>query len=233
MISSGLTLNQVKARIRKKYSFFESPKKSDRLFLTEDHWQRMDWTDKEKFINAALPHKLWNMRHDDHPWPFSRRYRGADAIGWRAGMDHVKFADKLPELVKGRGIARWMSEGDKSILEIDLFKDYKNIWTPENIPNKVEAVERQAGAKFGEKYNITKEDLFYYYAPSSLQKFSKKSKLLRDPYHYSWHRMIKKREKYHGDYEPDTVAFYRFGARWDSGDGYFIKNAFYIGGRWN
>ena len=234
MDSTGMTLEQVKAHLRKKYGFFECPKKSDRLFLTELHWQQMDWTDKEKYVNAALPHKMWNMRSDDQIWPWCKTFRGETAYGHQAGPGHDKYFPILPKLVKGRGIARWMTERDTSIIEIDLFKDYSKEWTPDNIPDKIEAIERQSGQNYEKQLILTKQELLSAYAPTALQKFSKKSKLLRDPKHQSWHYMIDKNETYHDQTDAkDKVAFVRHGWRWDSWDGYFIKNATFIGLTWN
>jgi len=237
MESAGMTLDEVKSLIRKEYGFFESPKKADRLFLTEEHWEQIDWTDEEQFINAALPHKLWNMRADDQVWPLCKTFRGESAYGHRAGEDHSKYFPKLPELVEGRGIARWMSAGDHSVLYIPVFKDFSNTWRIDNIPFKLEVKECNPGnLEFGKLFEISRESLLQNYAPSSIQKFSHKSYLKRFPYHVSSHIMINQREIpgfSQSNTGNDSVFFWRAGWRWDSLDSYFIRNGFFAGLRWN
>jgi hypothetical protein len=230
-----MTIDDIKAHLRKSYGFFECPQKSDRLLITEEIWQQIDWTEEEIYRNAALPHKIWNMRHDDHSWPSCHEWRGDDARGPRAGEGHDKYFPPLPTLVKGRGIARWMARGDVSILEIPLFKDYSVTWTTATIPSTIEVIERKPGhSLYGSTQTITKEHLLSNYAPSPLQKFSDKSYLETYPTHKSYHIMLEKRETYTGKPNgPDSVYFWRYGWRWDSYDDYYVKNAKYIGGRWN
>jgi len=229
-----MTLQEIEDHLRKDYGFFECPQKSDRLLITEEIWSQIDWTEEEKYRNAALPHKIWNMRHDDNPWPSCHNWRGDDAYGPRAGVVHDKYFHPLPQLVKGRGIARWMTCGDTSVLEIPLFKDYSVTWTTSTIPNEIEVIERQCGSvNYGSTFTITKQDLLSNYAPSPLQKFSDKSYLETYPTHKSYHIMLKKNEDYCGDGPDDDVYFWRSGWRWDSFDSYYIKGAFYIGGHWN
>jgi len=241
MDATNMTLDEIKAHLRRDYGFFECPKKEDRLDIPQDKFELIDWTLEEKQRNCALPSKMWNRRHDDHIWPMCKNWRGDDAYGFRAGEvfpeqgdEHPKFLPGLPKLVEGRGIARWMASADASVVEVPKLADYRTLWTPDNLPQVIEFYERKGGhPKFGELQRWAKKNFLRTYAPSSLQKFSKRSYLLREPYHISRHLMIKKREKYHGDYEPDTVAFFRKGWRWDSLDRYFVKNAFYVGLRWN
>ena len=165
-----MTLQEIKDHLRKDYSAFECPQKHDRLLISEAIWQQIDWTEEEQYRNAALPHKIWNMRHDDHVWPGCKQWRGDDAKGPLAGVGHDKYFPPLPRLVKGNGIARWMTRKDKSIIEIEVFKDYKTTWTIENLPLTVEVVERQSGPNFGKVFTLTKEELLASYAPSPLQK---------------------------------------------------------------
>lgn len=233
-----MTIDEIKTKLRKKHGFFECPKKKDRIFLTEQQWSQIDWTDEEKFINAALPHKLWNMRHDDHLWPWCQKFRGEDAKGYRAGEGHPKYMPQLPTLVKGRGISRWMSHGDASVIEVPAFASFHNTWTLDNIPEVVEFYERNPGHPDYKKGLIrwSKKNFLRIYAPSALQKFSKRSYLERTPKHISWHYLIKKNEVIgipKDQTGADLVALYRRGFRWDSYDGYFIEDAFYTGLRWN
>lgn len=230
----GMTVEEIKKHLRKEYPYFSCPAKSDRIDIPEAVWQQIDWTDEEKFRNAALPHKMWNRRHDDHLWPMCHDWRGDNAHGPRAGEGHQKYFPEVPKLIMGRGIARWMMAGDKSIAEVPAFFDYNKEWTPDNIPEVVEFFERKDGnPDFGKLLRWSKKNFLRYYAPSSLQKFSPRSYLIREPEHKSWHYMIQKREEYTGNYEPDTVLFYRKGWRWDSWDGFYVKNAIYFGLRWN
>jgi hypothetical protein len=175
------------------------------------------------------------MRHDDNPWPGCHRFRGKDAYGPLAGEGHDKYFQALPKLVKGRGIARWLSVGDTKAIEIPLFKDYSVTWTTSTIPATLDVVDRKCGsATFGSTFTITKEQLFAEYAPSPLQKWSDKSWLETDPYHVSYHLIINKKETYCGKPDgPDDVYFWRYGWRWDSLDNYYNKSGKYIGGRWN
>lgn len=229
-----MTIDEIKDHLRKDYGTFECPQKSDRLLITEEIWAQIDWTEEEIYRNAALPHKIWNMRHDDHHWPGCHMWRGDDAKGPRAGEGHDKYLPPLPALVKGRGIARWMTRGDTSIIEIPLFHDYKVEWTTATIPSTLEVTERKCGASNeGQTWTITKEDLLANYAPSPLQKFSAKSYLETYPTHKSYHVMFNKTEDYCGNGPDDSVYFWRYGWRWDSYDDYYIKGAKYIGGHWN
>lgn len=231
----AIPLEEVVAHLRHEYKLSECPQRSDRLFLPEDVWQQIDWTKEEKYRNAALPHKLWNMRHDDHVWPMCHKWRGDDAYGPRAGVGHDKYFPPLPQLVKGRGIARWLSVGDAKAIEIPLFKDYEVEWTTTTIPSTLEAVDRKCGSPtFGQTFIITKEDLLAEYAPSPLQKWSDKSWLEVYPKHLSYHKILKKNEDYCGKPNgPDKVYFWRYGWRWDSFDNYYVKGAAYVGGHWN
>lgn len=233
--SSTMTLQEIKDHLRKEYSFFECPTRADRLFITEEIWQQIDWTEEEIYRNAAIPHKIWNMRQDDHGWPKCQSFRGDNAKGPRAGEGHDKYLPPLPQLVKGRGIARWMSRGDTSVIEIPLFKDYSVTWTTSTIPATLEVVNRKCGdPNFGEVYTLTKEQLLASYAPSPLQKFSDKSYLETYPTHKSYHLIFKKNEDYCGKPNgPDDVYFWRIGWRWDSYDDYYKEGGKYIGGRWN
>lgn len=229
-----MTVDEIKAHLRKSYGFFECPQKSDRLIITEEIWQQIDWTEEEIERNIALPHKIWNMRHDDHGWPTCHNWRGYDAYGPRAGEGHPKYFPPLPQLVVGRGITRWMTSGDTSIIEIPLFQDYSVTWTTATIPSTLEVVERKCGHPlFGSTQTVTKEFLLGNYAPSPLQKFSNKSYLETYPTHKSYHIMFSKTEDYCGDGPDDGVYFWRSGWRWDSYDNYYIKGAKYIGGHWN
>jgi len=230
-----MTLEEIKTHLRKEYASFSCPQKSDRLIMSEDIWQQIDWTDEEKARNAALPHKLWNMRHDDNEWPGCHNWRGHDARGPRAGIGNPKYLPPLPVLVQGRGIARWMTANDESVLEIPLFKDYSVMWTTSTIPATLEVTERQCSrANYGETYTITKEELFEKYAPSPLQKFSDKSWLKVYPTHQSYHIMYKRNKGYCGEGNiDDDIFFWRYGWRWDSGDNYYTKGGAFIGGHWN
>ena len=126
MDSSQMTIEEIKFHLRKEYGKWpwQGPKKKDRLFLKEEQWALIDWTDIEKKRNAALPHKMWNMRHDDLLWPKCYEWRGDDAYGYRAGEGHPKYMPILPKLVEGRGIARWMAPGDASVVEVPKLADY-------------------------------------------------------------------------------------------------------------
>lgn len=230
-----MTIQEITDHLRKDYSFWDCPQKHDRLLMSEAVWAQIDWTEEEKYRNAALPHKIWNMRHDDHGWPGCKEWRGDDAKGPRAGAGHDKYFPPLPTLVKGRGIARWMTVSDTSVIEIDLFKDYSTTWTVTNIPFTLEVTERNPGQPdFGVTNTITKEFLLGNYAPSPLQKFSDRSYLETFPTHKSYHIMYEKKETYTGKPNgPDEIYFYRFGWRWDSFDSYYIKGAKFIGGHWN
>ena len=230
-----MTIQEITDHLRKDYGTFECPQKSDRLLMSEEVWAQIDWTEEEKYRNAALPHKLWNMRHDDHIWPACKQWRGDDAKGPRAGVGHDKYFPLLPTLVKGRGIARWMAAGDTSVIEIELFKDYDVELTTSTIPATLEVIERKGGhPEYGLFKTITKEYLLANYAPSPLQKFSDKSYLETFPTHKSYHVMFEKKETYRGKPNgPDEIYFYRYGWRWDSFDSYYIKGAKYIGGHWN
>lgn len=232
-----VTVEEYKAHLRKKYAWNKCPKKSDRVHIPEEIWQQIDWTPAEIERNCALPHKMWNMRHDDHLWPFCHEWRGDDAVGPRAPVGHPKHKPTPPKLVKGRGIARWMSNGDTSVLEIPQLAGYHTEWTPDNFPKFVEAIERKGGhALEGKRMEISKEELFAQYGPSPLQKFSDRSLLITDPYHASYHQMIKRREVLGQSKEitgADQVAFFRYGWRWDSGDDYYVKAARYVGLAWN
>jgi len=232
-----ITVDEYKSHLRKKYPWNKCPKKSDRVHIPEEIWAQIDWTPEEIERNICLPHKMWNMRHDDHLWPFCHQWRGDDAIGSLAPVGHPKHKPTPPKLVSGRGVARWMSDSDASILEIPQLADYHTTWTPDNFPKIVEAIERKGGhAREGERYEISKEELFAKYGPSPLQKFSDKSLLVVDPKHVSGHRMIKRREML-GESKTvtgaDTVAFFRYGWRWDSGDNYYVEGAHYVGLAWN
>lgn len=231
------TVEEYKTHLRKKIPTFACPTREDRVHIPEEIWQQIDWTEREKFRNAALPHKLWNMRHDDNLWPACHDWRGDDAFGPLAGVGHPKYKQSPPKLVKGRGIARWMNAGDSSIIEIPLLANYREIWTPENIPAMLDVIERQGGVRqAGEHFQLTKAELFATYGPSPLQKFSDQSWLVCDPYHISWHKMIKRREYLGDKIDPeatDKVLFFRYGWRWDSGDDYYVKAATYIGLAWN
>ena len=230
-----MTLQEIKDYLRKDYRTFDCPKKSDRLFISDEVWQQIDWSQEELYRNAALPHKMWNMRHDDHKWPACKQWRGDDAFGPLAGIGHDKYFPPLPQLVIGRGIARWMTQGDTSVIEINLFKDYNTLWTLGSIPNTIEVIERKhRHINYGKTFTLTKEELTASYAPSPLQKFSDKSYLEVYPTHKSYHIMIDKKETYTGKPDgPDEVYFWRYGWRWDSNDSYYIKGAKYIGGHWN
>ena len=234
MDANKMTLDEIKKHLRKDYKWYECPKKYDRLMLPEDIWIQINWTQAEKTRNIALPHKLWNMLHDDLLWPRCRSWRGDDAYGYRAGEGHPKYMPELPKLVEGRGIARWMAKGDSSVAEVLQFADYRTLWTEDNMPEIIEFFERKYGhPDFGKQLRLAKKNFLKMYSPSSLQKFSKRSYLLREPYHYSKHIMVQKNELYEGKYKPDWVFFYRRGWRWDSYDGYMVKNGFYVGLRWN
>jgi len=217
--------------------FFSCPKKSDNHKWTEEEWLSKPWTEKEKRINAALPHHLWNWKQNDRVWPMCKAYRGDNAIGPRAlEIYEPKYKRTPPRLVEGRGIARWMSNGDQSVVDVKMFKDYSRIWTPSNLPDMIECVETQKNGHFGEAYKFTRSEFLRTYGPSSLQKFTDKSYLKRDPYHISYHRMIKRKEQLHVSKDvtgADVVFFWRGGVRWDSLDNYFVKNAIYGGLRWN
>ena len=230
-----MTITEIKDHLRKDYGFWECPQKHDRLLMSEEVWTQIDWTEEEIYRNIALPHKIWNMKHDDHRWPGCKQWRGDDAKGPRAGVGHDKYFPPLPQLVKGRGIVRWMTRGDTSVIEIPLFKDYSVTWTTSTIPAIIEIVERKPGhVLYGSTYTITKEYLLSNYAPSPLQKFSEKSYLETWPIHKSYHVMFEKRETYLGKPNgPDSVYFWRIGWRWDSYDDYYIKGAKYLGGHWN
>lgn len=231
----ALPIQEVIDQLRRDYSTFECPQKSDRMHIPEDVWQQIDWTEEERYRNAALPHKMWNMRHDDHQWPSCKKWRGDDAFGPRAGEGHDKYFSELPQLVKGQGIARWMAAGDVSVIEIPLFKDYEVTWTTSTIPATLDIVERNCvRPDYGQTRTITKEYLLATYAPSPIQKFSEKSWLETSPKHVSYHTTLDKREDYCSKPEgPDKVYFWRSGWRWDSIDRYFVKGAFYVGGHWN
>jgi len=142
-----MTKEEVLALVRKKYGFFQCPKKSERIDIPEDIWQSISWTAKEIEINAALPHKMWNRRQDDRPWPLCKQFRGRNAIGPRAKELGVmaKFTPTPPKLAQGRGITRWMAVGDVSILEIPLFEDYSKLWCESNLPNILSVWERKPG----------------------------------------------------------------------------------------
>lgn len=233
-----MSVEEVTAHLRKKYGFFECVKKSDRLFIPDNIWKQIDWTEKEIKINAGLPHKMWNMRHDDNPWPLCKKFRGHDAYGPRARkLNSCKFLMTPPTLVEGRGITRWMGIKDMSVLEIPLFEDYKNLWTPENIPDQFDAYERKPNhPNFGKKILMSKHGLFLVYGPTALQKFSDKSWLKRNPYHISYHKMLKRREAIGEGKDitgADRVWFYRYGWRWDSLDDYYNKRGAYAGLAWN
>lgn len=234
-----MTKDQVLAKIRKEYKWYQSPKKSDRVDIPEDVWQSIGWTPEEIEINCALPHHMWNRRQDDRPWPLSRQFRGSNAVGPRAKEHGItaKFTPTPPKLVKGRGISRWMAPRDLSVLEIPELDDYKKVWTPDNLPPSIEVIERKGSLpNTGKKVRITKIYLMNNYGPSSLQKFSDKSKLLRSPWHFSQHKLLERRERLGVSRDltgADRVAFYRIGGRWDSLDGYIVKNAVYAGLAWN
>jgi len=232
----AMGVDAVVAHLRHEYDKYECPQKSDRMHIPEDVWQQIDWTDEEIYINAALPHKLWNMRHDDYEWHSCHKFRGENAKGPLAGVGHDKYFPPLPVLVKGHGIARWMTAGDTSILEIPILKDYDITWTTTTLHNEMLVTERKCGhPNYGQTYTITKEDLLANYAPSPIQKFSDKSWLETYPYHVSYHTMIKKNEPYCGGKPngPDKVYFWRYGWRWDSLDNYYNKGGKYVGGHWN
>lgn len=237
MDSTNMTIDEIKKHLRKEYKWYKCPKKSDRLLITEEQWQQIGWTQAEQTRNIALPHKMWNMRHDDWVWPRCHAWRGDDAYGYRAKEGHPKYLPRLPQLVEGRGISRWMSDGDASVAEVPKLADYRTLWTPDNLPEIVEFWERKPGAPhYGELVTWAKKNFLRTYAPSSLQKFSKRSYLLRDPRHVSYSYVFKKNEvpgKPKSETGADLVAFYRRGWRWDSYDGYMVKNAIYVGGRWN
>lgn len=246
MDATQMTIDEIKAHLRKDYGPWykrtplNRPTRADRCFISEEQWAQIDWTDEEIHRNIALPHKLWNMRHDDLLWPMCYNWRGDDAFGYRAGEGHSKYMPELPRLVEGRGVARWMSAGDASVVEVPRFRDYEHKWTVENMPEVIEFFERKVGhPDFYDGHDASrlirwsKKNFLRTYAPSSLQKFSDASHLVRYPDHVSCHKMLKKNEKYVGDDKPDLVVFYRRGWRWDSYDGYMIKNAFYAGLRWN
>lgn len=232
-----ITVEDYKKALRRTWGLFECPKKEDRVFIPEGIWQQIDWTQEEKDRNAALPHKLWNMRHDDNIWPFCHDWRGDDAFGPLAAVGHPKYKQSPPKLIEGRGIARWMTNNDTSILEIPQLSFYENLWTVDNLPEYLGVIERRhSNPRFGEHYEISKLELLDAYAPTPLQKFSDRSYLKLDPFHISWHKMIKRREflgdKIDIDAE-DTVMFFRYGWRHDSYDNYYVKSATYVGLRWN
>lgn len=212
-------------------------RKEDNHWWTEKEWQAKAWTEEEKHRNAALPHHMWNWKQNDRIWPMCKQYRGENALGPRAEGYPDKFIPDLPVLIKGRGIARWMSSGDKSVAEVPAFADYKKRWTVENMPEIINFIERNPGnPNYGKKLTYAKKNFIRTYAPSSIQKFSRRSLLVRFPDHLSWHRMIKKNEvagKSKKETGADLVLFYRNGIRWDSYDRYFIKKAIYFGLRWN
>lgn len=149
----------------------------------------------------------------------------------------AKFKATPPKLVKGRGITRWMAVRDVSVLEIPEFENTRRLWTPDSIPDQLTVWERKPGhPNFGKELVMSKEILLASYGPSSLQKFSDESYLVRDPYHVSWHKMIKRRERVGQGKDQtgaDIVMFTRYGARWDSLDDYYVKKAFYAGLAWN
>ena len=237
--SEGMTIDEVRPHIRRKWGFFECPKKSDRLYLTDEHWAQMDWTDEEREINAALPHKLWGIRHDDYLWPFCKRFRGSNAYGYRAGEGHAKYLPRIPRLVKGTGIARWMTSGDKSIVYVPTLAIQDIIWTPETLPAAIDYVETKPGhSKQGREGSLPKKEFLELYAPSPLQKFTETSWLWVEPKHFSWHKMIdwveyRPENPVREEGAKDLVMFHRRGARYDSGDEYYTMGAFYIGLRWN
>lgn len=234
-----VTVDDYKKHLRKKYKWNECPTKADRVHIPEDIWTQIDWTKEEIEINAALPHKLWNMRHDDNIWPLCHRFRGKDAHGPRALGFNVmsKYKATPPKLVEGRGIARWMARGDSSILEIPALSDVNTLWTTRNFPEHLEVFERKPEhPDFGKAKVMSQDLLFENYGPSALQKFSDESYLKRDPFHISYHKMIKRREVIGKGYDEtgnDTVFFTRYGWRWDSLDDYYNKAAFFIGLAWN
>jgi len=241
MDASQMSIDEIKAHLRKDYGRWpwQAPKKKDRCLIAEWQWSQIDWTEEEQERNIALPHKMWNMRHDDWLWPRSYAWRGDDAYGSRAPEGHPKHMPELPQLVEGRGIARWMAAGDASVVEVPELADYRKVWTPDNLPEIIEFWERRPGHKDfyeghdrGRLIRWAKKNFLRTYAPSSLQKFSKRSLLIRNPYHFSRHIMVHKNELFTGDYKPDWVFLYRRGWRWDSYDGY-MKKGFYTGLRWN
>lgn len=235
MDSSLLTIDEIKAHLRKDYPWWKCPKKSDRLLITEEQWAQIDWTEEETFRNAPLPHKMWNMRHDDHFWPRCHNWRGDDAYGYRAPEGHPRRMPKLPKLVVGRGIARWMADGDASVAEVPEFAGYHTEITDRHMPAQIEFVERKCGhPEYGKIKKMSTPEFLEIYAPSALQKFSERSWLKREPYHISHHYIIEKNEDYCSrENGPDLVWLSRYGWRWDSFDGYFRKRAIYTGLRWN
>ena len=185
--------------------FKRCPKRKEtRINLTDAEWAARDWTEEQININCALPKHMWNWQQDDRVWPMCHEFRGENAYGPRAkglvvkGKTYdimKKFIPTPPKLVKGRGISRWMTVKDTSVIEIPLFDDYEKTWTPENIPEELEVIERNPGhPDYTKKKQMAKAQLLKDYAPTALQKFSDKSKLLRDPWHFSYHSMIQRRE---------------------------------------
>jgi len=217
--------------------FFSCPKKSDNHWWTESEWLSKKWTEKEIRINAALPHHMWGWKQNDRVWPMCQEYRGKNAFGPRAQtIFPPKYKSIPPKLVKGRGISRWISAEDKSILHVPMFQNYSRIWYPNNLPDIIEGFETQRNENYLKPIRFRRKDFVRLYGPSSLQKFSDRSYLVRDPYHISSHRMIKRREQLHVSKKEtgeDTVWLWRFGWRFDSLDNYYVKKAVYVGWNWN
>jgi len=238
MNATNMNIEDIKAHLRKDYGRWpwQWPKKSDRCMISEHQWSQINWTKEEIERNIVLPHKMWNMRHDD--WPINKKaWRGDDARGSRAPLGHYKNQVKVPVFIEGRGVARWMTPGDTSVVEVPAFADYGKLLTVATMPRLVVCIERNPGSPdFGRTRTFKLPDFLREYGPTALQKFSKRSYLKRFPHHVSYSYVITNREIVGVSKSltgADTVAFWRSGARWDSLDKYFIENAFFAGLRWN
>lgn len=130
---------------------------------------------------------------------------------------------EFPKVLLAYNVPRWMGLEDKSVLFIPQFVGRLiGFWTP---TEPWTATEMQQGNEWYQRGHVTS---LRPYGPSPIQKLA---------YGWSWqltwplHFAISYRRRREG--KDDFVFFFRFGARWDSGDNYFVCLAVFCGFSWN
>lgn len=160
----------------------------------------------------------------------------------------------FPKLLFGYNVARWMSAEDKSVIFVGRF--VRAWFWPWTKLYQVPAIEMQRdNKKFEESFIAMIRGRFwatdsakwftaYAYGPSPIQNFaygvswaltwplhfviSYRRKVAPNERFWNWLRKITKQKK-----DGEFILFFRIGARWDSGDMYFIFPAVAFNFDWN
>lgn len=174
---------------------------------------------------CALPEEWKKRKHND--WPFFLRWvpRSWNAFGPRCPEGSKGHKRWPPQLVKGRGIARWEAVF-KTYHSIVIIPEFINTTIGPDVYNKTwDAIETHQGApNFGKRVRVK---LFKgygegLYSPSALQRFSKKGWMKLDPWYVAQWFLIKQKGKELGmGPEEDYFAFNRQGYRPDHNGKYY------------